>query len=429
MSDIQLQPTDKKIIGELNVPGDKSISHRSVIFASLAEGTSKITNFLTGEDCLRTVQAFRDMGVEIEQDDGSLTIHGKGIAALQEPVVPINFGNSGTTARLMSGVLAGLSFFTTAFGDESLSKRPMDRVAVPLRKMGARISGRNKGGLLPLAFDGTSLQGYDHKLTVKSAQVKSALLLAGMLADGKTTVTEIGETRNHTEMLLPEFGVDVEVDGRTICITGNQQPTAADVKVPGDISSAAFFIVAAALLPGSDLVIKNVGLNNTRNGIVQTMQQMGADIRADVHTHIGKEPVGDVYIKGGSLKGIELGGQLIPNVIDEIPIIALAATQAEGTTIIKDAEELRFKETDRISAVADTLNTLGADVETTEDGLIIHGKGKLSGGVIHSYGDHRIGMMGAVASLVSEQAVTIQNKDCINISYPNFFEHLNQSLK
>ncbi|WP_394217381.1 3-phosphoshikimate 1-carboxyvinyltransferase [Halobacillus trueperi] len=428
MSSIELKPTDKRLNGELSVPGDKSISHRSVIFSALAQGTSVITNFLTGEDCLRTVEAFRLMGVEIVQDGTKITVHGKGISHLREPSQPINFGNSGTTARLMSGVLAGLPLFTTAFGDESLSKRPMDRVIKPLRVMGADIRGREDDSLLPLAFRGKKLEGSRHELTVKSAQVKSALLLAGMLADGETEVIELGETRNHTEMLLPEFGVDVEVEGRSIKIKGGQKPSASDIKVPGDISSAAFFLVAASIVPGSELVIRDVGLNPTRDGIVKALKDMGANIEVQVHTHIGSEPVGDIVVRHSRLKGMTLEGDLIPNVIDEIPILALAATQAAGKTIIKDAEELRFKETDRIEAVVETLTSLGADVQSQKDGMIIQGGSLLKGGSIDSYGDHRIGMMGAIASLICEGEVIVQNKDCINISYPSFFTDLNQVL-
>ncbi|WP_226579324.1 3-phosphoshikimate 1-carboxyvinyltransferase [Halobacillus litoralis] len=429
MADIELYPTKKSLQGEMVVPGDKSISHRSVIFASLAEGTSHIRNFLTGEDCLRTVEAFRLMGVHIDQHGSDLAIHGRGIAHLKEPVSPIYFGNSGTTARLMSGVLAGLPLFTTAFGDESLSKRPMDRVVIPLKKMGAEISGRDHDSLLPLSFKGKKLKGDIHELKVKSAQVKSALLLAGMLAEGETKVIEMGETRNHTEMLLPEFGVEVNVEGRMVTIKGGQQPSGADLKVPGDISSAAFFIVASSITPGSEMIIRDVGLNPTRDGVIRAMERMGADISTHIHTYIGQEPVGDIHIRAGSLRGVTLEGDLIPNVIDEIPILALAATQAEGTTVIKDAEELRHKETDRIHAVVQTLTALGAKVEALKDGMVIHGKTELTGGSIHSYGDHRIGMMGAVASLICQNPVTILDKDCISISYPSFFQHLNEALK
>ncbi|KHE67337.1 3-phosphoshikimate 1-carboxyvinyltransferase, partial [Halobacillus sp. BBL2006] len=329
----------------------------------------------------------------------------------------------------MSGVLAGLPLFTTAYGDVSLSKRPMDRVVHPLRDMGATISGRKDASLLPLSFNGTPLNGTKHTLKVRSAQVKSALILAGLLAEGETTVVEKGQTRNHTEMLLPQFGIDLDVEGSTITIQGGQKLKACDVKVPGDISSAAFFIVAAALTPDSSLTIKDVGLNPTRDGIIHVIKRMGGTIETNIHTYVGDEPIGDVHVKTSSLKGITIEGDMIPNVIDEIPIIALAATQAEGRTIIKDAEELRYKETDRISAVVDNLRQLGANVEAREDGIIIHGPTPIAGGTVDSYGDHRIGMMGAVASLISESSVTILDKDCINISYPSFFSHLNEVLK
>ena len=426
MTNRELYPATGGLRGDLEVPGDKSISHRAVIFSSMANGTSEITNFLTGEDCMRTVEAFRQFGVDIEQDEDTLTVHGRGIEGLSAATEPINFGNSGTTARLMSGVLAGLPFFTTAFGDESLSKRPMDRVVIPLREMGATIIGREDGSYLPLAFQGSPLQAMRHELRVRSAQVKSCLLLAGLFAEGETTIIEKGVTRDHTEKLLPQFGVDLTVKGRSISIEGGQELKASNLRVPGDISSAAFFIVAAAITPGSEVTIQNVGLNETRNGIVQALEQMGAKISSHVHTYVGDEPVGDVTVKYGALKAITLEGDLIPNVIDEIPILALAASQAQGTTVIKDAKELRVKETDRIAAVVDTLTSLGANVEAREDGMIIHGNQSLQGGVIDSYGDHRIGMMGAVASLICNEPVTIQNKECINISYPPFFQHLAQ---
>lgn len=424
MADIELQVSNKGLTGEISVPGDKSISHRAVIFASLADGTSHITNFLTGEDCLRTVHAFRQMGVTIEQKNEELLIHGNGIERLKEPTSPINFGNSGTTARLMSGVLAGLPLFSTAYGDESLSMRPMDRVVVPLTEMGAKITGREKSSYLPLAFDGTELKGKTHELQVRSAQVKSSLLLAGMIAKGKTTVIEKGKTRDHTEKLLPQFGVELQVEGSSISISGGQQPHSSDLKVPGDISSAAFFLVAAAVTPNSDVTIKNVGLNPTRDGIIQVLKKMGAEIEIDEHTYVGEEPVGDVRVRTSSLNSITLEGELIPNAIDEIPILALAATQAEGTTIIKDAHELRVKETDRIAATVENLQNIGADIEAREDGMIIHGPSNLTGGSINSYGDHRIGMMGAIASLITSKPIKIIEKECINISYPQFFEHL-----
>ncbi|MCA0970354.1 3-phosphoshikimate 1-carboxyvinyltransferase [Halobacillus litoralis] len=426
MSEVTLESKTKGLSGEVRVPGDKSISHRAVIFSSLAEGTSTITNFLTGEDCFRTVEAFRQMGVNIEEEGSTLKIHGQGVQKLTAPTQPINFGNSGTTARLMSGVLSALPFFTTAYGDESLSKRPMDRVVLPLKEMGAVIHGRNSSSFLPLAFSGTTLRGMRHELKVRSAQVKSALLLAGLLSEGDTTVVEKGVTRDHTEKLLPQYGVDLEVKGSEITISGGQALSASDLQVPGDISSAAFFMVAAAITPGSEVTIRDVGLNETRNGIVTALERMGASIDYDIHTYIGDEPVGDVRVSTSTLEGVTIEGELIANLIDEIPILALAATQAEGETVIKDAEELRVKETDRIYAVVENLKRLGADIEARDDGMVIKGGRALNGGVLDSFGDHRIGMMAAIASLVTEGPVTILDKECINISYPPFFEHLDQ---
>ncbi|TGB04537.1 3-phosphoshikimate 1-carboxyvinyltransferase [Halobacillus salinus] len=429
MSEIELQPAITGLSGELEVPGDKSISHRAVIFSSLSEGTSTIDNFLTGEDCFRTVEAFRQMGVKIDEDGSRITVHGKGVQALTAPTQPIYFGNSGTTARLLSGVLAALPFFTTAYGDASLSKRPMDRVVVPLKEMGAVIDGRESASLLPIAFSQATLTGVRHELTVRSAQVKSALLLAGLLSNGKTTVVEKGVTRDHTEKLLPQYGVELSVSGSDITIEGGQHLTASDLKVPGDISSAAFFMVAAAITPNSQITIKNVGLNETRNGIVTALLKMGAELTSTVHTYIGEEPVGDVTVASSSLHGITLEGEMIPNIIDEIPILALAATQAEGTTVIKDAKELRVKETDRIDAVVRNLRKMGAEIEAREDGMVIQGRQTLRGNVLDSFGDHRIGMMGAIASLISDGKVVITDKDCINISYPPFFKHLESLQK
>ncbi|GGF09444.1 3-phosphoshikimate 1-carboxyvinyltransferase [Halobacillus andaensis] len=429
MSEIKLQPASTGIKGTLSVPGDKSISHRSIIFSALAEGTSHISNFLTGEDCLRTVQAFREFGVEIKQEGTNVTVQGKGLDALRAPVNPIYFGNSGTTARLMSGVLSALPLFSTAYGDPSLSKRPMDRVVEPLSEMGAEITGREKGKFLPLAFNGQKLRGATIEMKVKSAQVKSALLLAGMLAEGETVIYEKGITRNHTEMLMSQYGISLDKQGNKLTISGNQQPQASNLTVPGDISSAAFFIVAAAITPNSSISIENVGLNPTRDGIITALKKMGAHIEVDQVEKVGHEPVGRVYVKTSELKGCTFEGELIPNLIDEIPILALAATQAEGTTYIKDAKELRVKETDRIEAVVTNLRKLGAEVEPTEDGMIISGKNKLTGGSVDSYGDHRIGMMGAIASLITEGTVLIQDKECINISYPNFFDHLKKVCK
>lgn len=421
MSERKLTPKTSGIIGEIEVPGDKSISHRAIILGSLAKGKTKIRHFLNGEDCLRTVDAFRAMGVAIEQDGETIIINSEGADALEEPIVPLNFGNSGTTTRLMIGLLAGLPFFTTIFGDASLSKRPMDRVVNPLVEMNAAFTGREEGRLLPIAIEGKQLKSIDYILPVKSAQVKSAILLAGLFAEGKTKITEKTKTRNHTETMLGAFGADIKVDGNTVSISNKQPLSATDVYVPGDISSAAFFLAGAAAKSNSHLVLKNVGLNPTRTGILDVLIEMGANLTIHNEKKVGGEIFGDITIQSGDLQAIEISGDIIPRLIDEIPIIALLATQASGKTIIRDAEELRVKETDRIAAVADVLSTLGANVTPTDDGLIIEGKTKLTGGKIKSYNDHRIAMMGAIASVFSDEEIIIDDISSVAISYPNFF--------
>ena len=429
MQDDVLTKTDSPLLGEIEVPGDKSISHRAVILGSLAKGQTRVTHFLDGEDCMRTVDAFKKMGVNIQADESELLIEGRGIDALKEPLEPLNFGNSGTTTRLMLGLLAGLPFFTTIYGDASLSKRPMDRVIKPLQGMGASFTGRKQGNLLPVAIEGKKLKGITYKLPVKSAQVKSAILLAGLTAKGETTIIEPAQTRDHTERMLKAFGATVKTEGNRITVMNEHELRAVDVHVPGDISSAAFFIVAAAIVPGSDLILKNVGLNESRNGIIEVMKQMGASLDiTNKHTASG-EPVGDIRVQYKELKGTILRGDLIPRLIDEIPILALLATQAEGTTIIQDAEELKVKETDRIAAVVDVLTTLGANIEATEDGMKIYGKTTLTGGRVKAYHDHRIAMMNVVASLVSTGDVMIDDTSSIAISYPGFFNDMKSVLQ
>lgn len=425
MKETILEPNHNALSGELEIPGDKSISHRAIIIASLATGRTKVTHFLDGEDCMRTIQAFRKMGVSIDKQDDTVIIDGKGITALKEPMEPLYFGNSGTTARLMLGLLAGLPFFTTVYGDSSLSLRPMDRVLNPLKQMGSTIDGR-EGSYLPLAIRGESLQGMNYTLPIKSAQVKSAILLAGLLAKGETKVNETTPTRNHTENMLYAFGADIATNGVTTTITDKNVLKATDVYVPGDISSASFFLVAAAMVPGSLLTLKNIGLNETRTGIIDALLAMGANIQLNNQKTISGELFGDITIAYEKLHSITIGGSIIPRLIDEIPILALLATQINGTTIIQDAEELRVKETDRIAAIADVLTSLGANVKATSDGMIIHGKTTLTGGKIASYNDHRIAMMGAIASLVAEEEIMIDDVSSIAISYPSFFEHLKQ---
>jgi len=424
MKKVTLKPVNVPLTGNLSVPGDKSISHRAIIFGSLARGKTMISNFLNGEDCLMTIKAFQSMGVEIDHKDDNVVIDSEGVTGFKEPLEPIYFGNSGTTARLMLGLLAGLPFHTTVYGDPSLTKRPMDRIRDPLIKMGAKIDGRNNGSLLPIAVRGQSLTGITFKPPVKSAQVKSGVLLAGLLAEGETTVIETTKTRDHTETMLSAFGGEITVNGNTVTVKGNQSLTGTEIEVPGDISSAAFFIVGALLVPGSQITIKNVGLNPTRTGLLDVLNQMGANLKIVETRRIGGEPIGDITVQYRELNAIEIDGDVIPRMIDEFPILALLATQIEGITIIRDAEELRHKETDRISSVVNILNTLGAKVKGTDDGMIIEGKSPLIGGEVNSDGDHRLGMMIAIASLICQEDVTLVDPDVINISYPNFFDDL-----
>lgn len=429
MSEKVFHPFSGNIKGELHIPGDKSISHRAIMLGSLAKGTTVIDNFLNGEDCLHTIEAFKNLGVSIEQTDTRVTIKSAGYQKFTESKVPLYFGNSGTTARLMLGILSALPFHSIVYGDKYLTVRPMSRVTTPLRKMDAQIDGREKGEYLPLAIRGQRLKGITYELPVKSAQVKSAILLAGLFADGKTTVIEKTKTRDHTENIVRAFGAHINVDENSISITNKNGLNATDVYVPGDISSAAFFIVAAAIVPNSKLALKNVGLNKTRSGILDVMKQMGASINIDNEREVSGERIGNLAIRYRPLKGITISGEIIPRLIDEIPIIALLATQAEGKTVIKDAEELRVKETDRIKAVVDTLTTLGAHVEEKPDGMIIHGKKELKGGSILSYGDHRMAMMGIIASLITKKNVTIDDISSIAISYPNFLNDLQSIME
>ncbi|WP_440895728.1 3-phosphoshikimate 1-carboxyvinyltransferase [Amphibacillus sp. Q70] len=424
MEKVQLNTTKSALTGEITVPGDKSISHRAVIFGSLAKGTTTITHFLDGEDCLTTIKAFQAMGVRVEQKEDKVVIQSDGIAGLKEPFMPIDLGNSGTTARLLLGVLAGLPFHTTLFGDQSLTIRPMDRIRDPLLEMGAQIDGRNNGSYLPIAVRGQSLTGITFYPPVKSAQVKSGVLLAGLLANGETSVIETTKTRDHTENMLTAFGGEIAVEGNKVTVQGKQSLTGTEIEVPGDISSAAFFIVAALLVPGSELTIKNVGLNPTRTGLLDVLQEMKADLSITETKRMGGESIGDIKIKYSELIGADVAGDVIPRMIDELPILALLATQAKGKTVIRDAEELRYKETDRIASVVNILNTLGGKVEATKDGMIIEGETPLSGGQADSDGDHRLGMMIAIASLICQDEVILTNADAIKISYPGFFEDL-----
>ncbi|MEX3714084.1 3-phosphoshikimate 1-carboxyvinyltransferase [Cytobacillus horneckiae] len=412
--------------GEVIIPGDKSISHRSIMFGAIAEGRTVVSNFLMGEDCLSTISCFKKLGVEIEQTKHEVIINGKGLNGLKEPSEILNVGNSGTTIRLILGILSGRPFHSVLIGDESIGKRPMTRVTNPLRQLGATIHGRKNAEFTPLSVTGGNLTGTTYKLPVASAQVKSALLFAGLQAEGKTTILEPEKTRDHTERMIRTFGGKVTEENDAVIIEGGQSLRGTNIHVPGDISSAAFFMVAGAIVPNSEIKLKNVGLNHTRTGIIDVMKQMGADMEIiPAFTKEDEEPIGDIIIRTSSLKGTTISGALIPRLIDEIPIIALLATQAEGRTVIKDAEELKVKETNRIDTVVNELSQLGADIEATPDGMIVTGKKELKGGsAVSSHGDHRIGMMLAIAAAICDEEVLLENEEAISVSYPNFFTHL-----
>ena len=403
------------------VPGDKSISHRSIMLGALAEGITEVDGFLPGKDCLGTMHCFEQMGVKIERmTPTSVRIHGRGIHGLKEPVAPLDVGNSGTTIRLMLGILAGAPFFSTVIGDESIGKRPMDRVVQPLRKMGARIEGRENGRYTPLAVKGGGLQGITYHSPVASAQVKSCLLLAGLHAEGVTTVVEPALSRDHTERMLPAFGAVLSVKENEVSIRGGQSLQGAKVRVPGDISSAAFLFAAALMVPGSQVTVEDVGLNPTRTGILDALRKMGAEVDVEKNGIWCNEPVGRVTVRKGNLQGVTIGGELIPRLIDEIPVLAVIATQAEGTTVIKDARELKVKESNRIATTVNELKKLGAKIEETEDGMVIEGPVPLQGGVTTSHGDHRIGMSMAIAGLGSKEKVKVMDVAPIEVSFPGF---------
>ena len=425
---MKLRTNSKGLKGTIRVPGDKSISHRSIIFGSLAKGETKVYDILRGEDVLSTIQVFRDLGVSIQDDGDVIRIQGVGFQGLQAPTSPLDMGNSGTSIRLISGVLAGQDFAVTMVGDDSLSKRPMDRVAIPLRQMGVEIAGQGDRDCPPLHEKGThQLQPIHYRLPVASAQVKSALIFAALQAEGESTIIEKEKTRDHTEDMIRQFGGEIQVDGKTIRIQGGQEFQGQEVIVPGDISSAAFWLVAGLILPESVIKIENVGINQTRTGILDVIQEMGGDLTIEDLDE--KAVSASLTVKTSSLKGIRIDGELIPRLIDELPIIALLATQANGQTVIADAEELRVKETDRIQVVADSLNAMGANVVPTEDGMIITGPTPLHGADLETFGDHRIGMMAAIAALlVSEGNVMLDRAEAINTSYPSFFEDLETLL-
>ena len=421
---MKLKTNINHLNGSIRVPGDKSISHRSIIFGSLAEGETKVYDILRGEDVLSTMQVFRDLGVEIEDKEGIVTIQGVGMDGLKAPQNALDMGNSGTSIRLISGVLAGADFEVEMFGDDSLSKRPMDRVTLPLKEMGVSISGQTERDLPPLHLKGTkNVTPIHYELPIASAQVKSALIFAALQAQGQSVIIEKERTRNHTEDMLRQFGGDLCVDGKKITVQGPQKLSGQTVVVPGDISSAAFWLVAGLIVPNSRVVLKNVGINETRTGIIDVIRAMGGKLELTDIDSIAKSAT--LTVETSDLKGTEIGGALIPRLIDELPIIALLATQAQGQTVIKDAEELKVKETDRIQVVADALNSMGAAITRTADGMIIEGKSTLHGARVNTFGDHRIGMMTAIAALlVADGEVELDRAEAINTSYPSFFDDL-----
>ena len=425
-------PAFKPLRGTLTVSGDKSISHRAVMLGSLATGTTEIEGFLPGEDCLSTIRCFRSMGVQIEQNGSSVKVFGRGLRELTAPAGILDCGNSGTTTRLLSGVLAAQHFNSVLSGDASIQRRPMKRIMIPLRAMGADITSVSGNDCAPLSVHGKQLYGIHFNSPIASAQVKSAVLLAGLYASGQTTVTEPALSRDHTERMLRSFGAKVLTgnfeDRPSVTVTETQNLYGTEISVPGDISSAAFFLVGASIVPGSEVVLRNVGINPTRDGVISALRAMGAKIEVLEVRNEDSEPAADLLVRYAPLHGTEIGGALIPRLIDELPVLAAAAAVAEGRTVIRDAAELKVKESNRIRTMAEGLSRLGAKVEETEDGLIIDGGAALHGGAVVSYSDHRIAMSFAILSLVTDGEVRISDPDCVNISAPTFYEDLKSLL-
>lgn len=408
----------KKAIGQIKVPGDKSISHRAVMLGSLANGVTEISGFLKGADCLSTIDCFRKMGIDIDINGENVTVHGNGLRGLKKPDEMLYTGNSGTTTRLLCGILAGQNFDTSITGDASIQKRPMGRVVKPLSMMGAKIENE----YCPLYITGTKLHGIDYKMPVASAQVKTAIILAGLYADGETVIHEIEKSRDHTELMLSAMGADLTVDNLDITVKPTNDLTAVNVDVPGDISSAAFFLVLGAIMPNSQITVTNVGINPTRTGIIDVLKDMSADITLEnVHTSAG-ETVANITVRSSSLKGTTVGGDIIPRLIDELPIIAVAAVFADGQTVIKDAQELKVKETNRIRAVVDEFNKCGIDITETDDGMIINGGKSIHGADFKTYGDHRMAMSLTVLAQLADGESTLDDSDCACVSYPTFFD-------
>ena len=416
----------KGLHGTISIPGDKSISHRSIMFGSIAEGTTTIRNFLMGADCLATIDCFRSMGIAIDVSDEVVTVHGKGLHGLTKPDKTLDVGNSGTTTRLISGILSGQDFDVTLSGDESLNSRPMKRIMTPLNAMGANITSVHNNGCAPLSIKGSKIKAFHYDSPVASAQVKSAVLLAGLYGDGPTSVTEPAISRNHTELMLQSFGVDVRCEGKTATVYPPETMTGQDIVVPGDISSAAYFIVAGLITPDSQITMKHVGINPTRDGIIKVCQAMGADIILSNIQDDNGEPTADITVKSSKLHGTVIGGDLIPTLIDELPIIAVLACFAEGETVIKNAEELKVKESNRIDLMVNNLVCMGADAIATEDGMIIHGGKPLHGISINCKYDHRIAMTFSIAGINADGETVIEDAQCVDVSYPTFYDTLKQ---
>lgn len=410
--------------GIVKVPGDKSITHRAIMLGALAEGETWVQDFLPAEDCLRTLAIFQALGIQIERQQESLRIYGKGPQGLREPTDVMDAGNSGTCIRLMTGLLSGQSFFSVLTGDSSLRQRPMRRVVDPLRDMGAVILGREDSNLAPLAIQGRPLRGIEYHVPIPSAQVKSALLLAGLYASGRTTIHETAKSRDHAERMLKHFGVELEERGLSVSLVGPASLQPREVQVPGDISSAAFLMVAASVVKGSELQILDVGLNPTRTGILEILLEMGADIQVESQREFSGEPVGNLTIRSSSLRGTVVKGEKLLRALDEFPILCVAAALAHGETVISDAAELRVKETDRITAMVQELSKMGVQVEELEDGVRIVGKGKLQGAACDSHGDHRVALALSVAGLAAKGETLVKNTECVEVSFPGFYQLL-----
>ncbi len=425
MNDERFIPPVTGLRGEITIPGDKSVSHRSVIFAAQATGTTRITNFLPAADTRATAGIMRALGAQIVENGTELVVTGRGMRGFTEPTGMLDCGNSGTSIRLLTGLLSARPFFSVLAGDDSLNARPMRRVTGPLREMGATIHGRDSGQYPPLAIVGGNLRGITYDLPISSAQVKSAILLAGMAADGPTRISEPGMSRDHTERMMDYLGIGLVRDGKYLEIRPVEGYQARDIQVIGDISSAAFFIVAALITASSELVIRSVGMNPGRTGVIEALRAMGGDISVENEREVSGEPAADLVVRSSELSGIEIGGSIIPRMIDEIPVLCVAAAAASGTTTVSGAQELAVKESNRIKTTCDNLRALGGSAEDRPDGMVIEGTGGLAGGSVTSFGDHRAAMSAAVAGLASKKGVTVRDIECVGTSFPSFFDLLN----